>query len=316
MRKYFFICFSWWIIALAGYTQLTGRLYVGPEVDKTTGFVKSPDSVFRLVPPQTRVLIEYRNDRPLMIDTLFMVIKSVSGATLKYYMKKGRNGKSVYGKIFFKKEGIYRVAIFNPKQLSRPITSMRLYITSPTYPTIASLIERQKKILVERGKLKENTTAKNNQNPATNNPKSNTPPTNNTQTAQNKPATNPNPNTQTAQNKPATNPNPNTQTAQNKPATNPNPNTQTATTAKPNTATTNKPTNPTTAANPKLPVASDDDDEDDNEDEDSKNPADKDDDKNYAIDDEDVLDIDIDASDVDEASLQIDEDDEDDLDDL
>lgn len=224
MRRVFFIFLSYWVIACSGFSQLAGKLYVGADVNKTTGFINAPDSVFKLVPPQTRVLIEYRNDKPLMIDTLFMVIKSVTGATLKYYMKKGRNGRSVYGKIFFKKEGIYRVAIFNPKQLSRPITSMRLYITSPAHPTIASLIERQKKILVERGKLKENATAKN---------------------TQNKPTT------------PATNP-----TTQNKPTT-PATQNQTATTAKPNPTTpaTNKPvTKPTTVAEDDDDLDEDDDD--------------------------------------------------------
>lgn len=110
---------------------------------------------FKYQPPEVKLAVKFQARAELPIDTLFIVVKDINGVAGRFYMKRSKNKLEANALIRLKGDGIYRVYIYNPAKRVRPIAHGTIYLTSPNYATKAQLLERQRKVLVERGIIKD-----------------------------------------------------------------------------------------------------------------------------------------------------------------
>lgn len=111
---------------------------------------------FKYQPPQQLIAVKFTGRGELPIDTLYVIVKDINGVAGRFYMQRSkRNPSEANAVIKIKTDGIYRVYVYNPARRVRPISHGIVYLTSASYPTKESLLERQRKILVQRGIIKD-----------------------------------------------------------------------------------------------------------------------------------------------------------------
>jgi hypothetical protein len=110
---------------------------------------------FKYQPPTVKLAVKFIARAELPIDTLFIIVKDINGVAGRFYMKRSKNKLEANALINLKADGIYRVYIYNPAKRVRPIAHGNIFVTSPNFPTKAELLERQRKVLVERGIIKD-----------------------------------------------------------------------------------------------------------------------------------------------------------------
>jgi hypothetical protein len=130
------------------------KLRFGQNFDATGGLV-NPGDVFELTKPNQIFAAKFSARGTLPLDTLFVVVKTIDGVAGRFYMKRNKSKTEGNALIRIKAEGIYRVYIYNPQRRSRPVAATNLFITGPILKTKAELIERQRRILVARGVIKD-----------------------------------------------------------------------------------------------------------------------------------------------------------------
>lgn len=115
-----------------------------------------PGREFGYKAPHLIVAVKFIGRADLPLDTLYVIVKDINGVAGRFYMKRSQKAlKEANALVRIKADGIYRVYVYNPKQRARPISHGTVYITSDANPTVQALLERQRKILVERGVIKD-----------------------------------------------------------------------------------------------------------------------------------------------------------------
>ena len=151
-------CFRAVAVALALLAVATGaqgqKLRFGVSFDPTGGLVQ-PGDAFALTKPSQIFAAKFTARGTLPLDTLYVVVKTIDGVAGRFYMKRNKGKTEGNALIRIKAEGIYRVYIYNPQRRARPVATANLFITGPTLKTKAELIERQRRILVARGVIKD-----------------------------------------------------------------------------------------------------------------------------------------------------------------
>lgn len=140
------------LLASGGAAQ---KLKFGQTFDKTTGQLVSPGDEFALTQPTQIFAAKFVARGTLPIDTLFVVVKTIDGVAGRFYMKRNKSKTEANALIRIKAEGIYRVYIYNPQRRTRPVAAANLFVTGPNIKTKAELIERQRRILIARGVIKD-----------------------------------------------------------------------------------------------------------------------------------------------------------------
>ncbi len=135
-------------------TAQAQKLKFGFTFDGTGGLLQ-PGEVFELTKPNQIFATKFVARGQLPLDTLFVVVKTIDGVAGRFYMKRSKSKTEGNALIKIKAEGIYRVYIYNPQRRSRPVAAANLFITGTTLKTKAELIDRQRKILIARGVIKD-----------------------------------------------------------------------------------------------------------------------------------------------------------------
>jgi len=125
------------------------------ETFSVAGDLVHVDSVFNYGGGLMTLAVKLKAKSTLNSDTLFLIIRDLDGIQGRYYMKRSKNMLEANTLIQLKKDGIYRAYVYDPKSLSQPLSVGRLYITSAAVPTREALIQRQMKILADKGLIKQ-----------------------------------------------------------------------------------------------------------------------------------------------------------------
>lgn len=143
--------------SVAGVAQ---KVNFGKTFDKVTGKLVEPSDVFAVGNPHVTLAMKFTpRGGQLPIDTLFVVVKSLDGVAGRYFMKRNKSKTEGNAIIRVKAEGVYRVYVYNPARRARPVASTNLFVTGPTAKSRAELIDRQRRVLIARGLIKDTRTA-------------------------------------------------------------------------------------------------------------------------------------------------------------
>lgn len=144
------------LLVLLAPVALAQRLHFGKTFDKVTGKLVEAGDVFATVAPQQLLAVKFTpRGGALPIDTLYVVVKNLDGVAGRFIMKRNKSKTEGNAIIRLKAEGIYRVYVYNPSRRAKPVIAANLFLTSPSAPTRAALIERQRQILIARGLIKD-----------------------------------------------------------------------------------------------------------------------------------------------------------------
>jgi hypothetical protein len=152
------VCFAVLFCVLAA-PAMAQKVYFGKTFDKVTGKLVEQGDVFAIGNPHVTLAMKFTpRGGQLPIDTLFVVVKTLDGVSGRYIMKRNKGKTEGNAIIRVKAEGVYRVYVYNPARRARPVASANLFVTGPTAKTRAELIDRQRKVLIARGLIKETKT--------------------------------------------------------------------------------------------------------------------------------------------------------------
>ncbi|MCS7073806.1 MAG: hypothetical protein NZ108_05000, partial [Bacteroidia bacterium] len=151
----------YFLLMVLCFSSSTGQILQFASSFSQTGDLIGIDTVFKYNANGTKVSCRFSNGAPIPTDTLFVIVKSVNGISGRYYMKRSKSKMNANALLKFHSDGIYRVYVYHPNQKQSPLATGKVYITSNNYPTVASLIEYQKKILIAKGEINNGTTVAN-----------------------------------------------------------------------------------------------------------------------------------------------------------
>lgn len=149
---------------LFGLLLASGLLATGPlqaqNLKFGTSFARTGELIgesreFHFNAPQLILAVKFEARGELPLDTLYVIVKDLDGVAGRFYMKRNKDHTEANALIRLRKDGIYRVYIYNPSKRARPIRKARIFVTSSSVPTRAALIERQRQLLVQRGLLQD-----------------------------------------------------------------------------------------------------------------------------------------------------------------
>lgn len=139
-------------VVMGAHAQL--RLQFGKSFS-AEGALLEVSQEFKYVSPHSTIAVKMTARGPLPVDTLYLIVKDVNGVAGRYIIKRSKSKLDANGLIRISADGIYRVYVYNPSNRTRPVAYGSVYFTSSDHPTRASLLERQRQMLVEKGVIRD-----------------------------------------------------------------------------------------------------------------------------------------------------------------
>lgn len=178
-----FIAFSVLFLFLSKGT-FAQKLVFG-DAESHHNIMTNTDSVFHHTGEPRNVHVQFiYTKKDIPIDKFYIIARGIDGIAAKAVMHTNPKNRHLANAIMkFKKDGYYKIYMFNPKYLKKPLLAKKIYITSNNLPTKGHVLANAKQKYLEKKKGKTQT-------------KTNT----NTQTQQNKEQITKNNNTKTQTN--------------------------------------------------------------------------------------------------------------------
>jgi hypothetical protein len=139
-------------VVLFGTTAISAQTVKFAKTFDAQGNLVTPDSIFKLTPPQLMVALKFHSRTPIASQELFVIVKDADGTHGRFIIKRSsRNTYDANGLVRVTKEGIFRAYIYDPTNRTRPLAVARLFVTSQQHPTREALVLAQRNSLIGRG---------------------------------------------------------------------------------------------------------------------------------------------------------------------
>ncbi|MGQ9864280.1 MAG: hypothetical protein ACUVRD_07365 [Bacteroidia bacterium] len=113
------------------------------------GYLQGEDTTFSLNEKSRVLAVKYTHPQNLKDDTLWVVVRSIKGTHGRFYMRRSRlRLQEANAYILLREPGIYLLLIYQKN--FRRLAVKRFYVTSPQYPTLASLLRRRNQIYAQQ----------------------------------------------------------------------------------------------------------------------------------------------------------------------
>lgn len=156
-RFQIFVAFSVLFLFLSKGTF--GQKLVFGDTESHHNIMTNTDSVFHHTGEPRNVHVQFiYTKKDIPIDKFYIVARGIDGIAAKAVMRTNPKNRHLANAVMkFEKDGYYKVYMFNPKYLKKPLLAKKIYITSNNLPTKGHVLADAKQKYLEKKKGKTQT---------------------------------------------------------------------------------------------------------------------------------------------------------------